>query len=105
MFKQTATYWAPNTVNEYAERSYSTPTTIPVRWENRTETFLDKAAGKEVRSHAVVYVETDIDTDGFLYLGTSVVSDPDNVDGAFRIRRFDKTVSVKGNKFLRKVWL
>lgn len=81
---QSATYWAR--LGEGAQGPvYGSPTAITVHWENRHELFMT-AKGDEEVSNAVVYADQVLDVDGYLYLGTSVVVDPRNVDGAFRIR-------------------
>ncbi len=104
-YLQTATYWAPSTLNEYGERSYSAPVAINVRWEEKTEEFIDKPTGKEQQSHSIVYSESDVVEDGFLFLGASVSSTPKDVAGAFPIRRFDKSPTLKANRYIRKIWL
>jgi hypothetical protein len=104
-YPQAATYWTPSTLNEYGEKTFANPTTLTVRWEEKTEQFIDRETGKEQRSHSVVYTNVDVVEDGFLFLGTSVSTTPKEVDKAFPIRRVDKSPSLKGNKYVRKVWL
>ena len=41
---------------------------------------------------------------GFLYLGSTYL-EPSALNKAFRIKRFDKIPSLKGNKYTRKAWL
>lgn len=104
-YNQTATYWAPSTLNEYAEQAFASPVPLSVRWEQKTETLIDKATGKEQKSQAVVYTTQDVLEEGFLYLGTSVATNPKTVAGAFPIKRFEKTPSVGGTNHIRKALL
>lgn len=59
------------------------------KWEDRTELFID-AEGREQRSKSVVYVDTDLITGGYLFRGSSSVSDPLSVIGAFMIKDYRK---------------
>jgi len=104
-YNQTVTYWAPSTLNIYGEQSFGTPSTISARWEEKTEIFIDKATGKEKRSEAIVYLKNDLLENGFLFLGTSVQADPKNETDTYLIRRVDKSPSLKGNRYTRKIWL
>lgn len=104
-YHQAATYWAPSTLNEYGEQSFGSPIALTVRWEEKTEQFINRETGKEQRSHSIVYTNVNVVENGFLYLGTSVSTTPKEIVKAFPIRRVDKSPSLKGNKFVRKVWL
>lgn len=103
-YLQTATYWGPTTINKFGEQTFATPAAISVRWEEKTEMFLDRDTGKELMSKSVVYLKQDVEENGFLYLGTTSLA-PSTQEKAFRIKRFDKTPSLKGNKYTRKAWL
>jgi hypothetical protein len=103
-YTQTATYWAPTTINKFGEQTFETPASISVRWEEKTEMFLDRDTGKELMSKSVVYLKQDVLENGFLYLGTTALQ-PSAKEKAFRIKRFDKIPSLKGNKYIRKAWL
>ena len=104
-YNQTATYWAPSTLNEYGEQSFSAPVTLTVRWEEKTQQYVDKNTGREQISKSVVYTKTDVIENGFLYLGTSSEVDPKAETKTFLIRQVDKISSLKGNKYTRKIWL
>jgi len=103
-YTQTATYWEPASINKFGEQTFETPALINVRWEEKTEMFLDRDTGKELMSKSVVYMPVDVEENGFLYLGTTALQ-PSAKDKAFRIKRFDKIPSLKGNKYIRKAWL
>lgn len=104
-YPHTATYWSPAVLNEYGERSYGAPASISVRWEEKTEVFLDRSSGKEKISQSVVYLKQDVDEDGFMYLGASVEADPKGVTKSFLIRKFHKIPSLSGKKYTRQAWL
>ena len=104
-YNDTATYWSPATPNEYNEQTFGSPAAVTVRWEDKTESFLDKTTGKEEKSMSVVYLKTDVETDGFLFLGTSVAVDPKTVDGAFIIRNFENIRALRGSNRTRRAML
>jgi len=110
MLNQTAVYWA-NPVNDgYGGRSFDTGTEVSVRWEQKQELFIDEKAN-ELRSHAVVYTETDMTTGEYLYLGTladlssAEEGDPLSILGAYEIRATEKITNLAADRTLRKVWL
>ena len=102
--RQVITYWGNPVISGWGGSTFDAPVAITGRWEDRQELFRD-AEGQEVLSHAVVYVDQDVDIKGYLYLGTSVVTNPANVDGAREIRSFRKVPNLKATAFARKVWL
>lgn len=94
-FKQTATYWAPtSTVDKYGKMTYTAPAAVAVRWETRSESFQDKL-GEEVLSKAKVFTQTDLNINGYLYLGTSVAASPLGVDGAYEIQQISKVPNLR----------
>lgn len=103
-YTQTATYWAPIRIDKFGEQTFATNALLSVRWEEKTEMFLDRDTGKELISKSVVYTSVDVEENGFLYLGTTALQ-PSAKEKAFRIKRFDKIASLKGNRFIRKAWL
>jgi hypothetical protein len=108
MLKQTAVYWAPDVPNAYGDPSYDVPCEISVRWESRSEEFLDTE--REIRmSNAVVYVASDVEVGGVLMLGVLSMdvdqSDPKNNEGAFEVQRFDKLPNLKATETLRTAYL
>lgn len=87
--REAVTYWAPSGVDNFGDPSFATPVTIKSKWEDRTELFID-GEGREQRSKSVVYVDTDLVVGGYLFRGSSIVSDPLSVSGAFMIKDFRK---------------
>lgn len=103
--KQTATYWSgPATFSEYGDPVLGTPVEIAVRWEDKTEQFID-TKGDEQHSRAVVWTQTVLATGGYLYLGSSVTVNPESVSGADQIRRVEKTPSVDNRDYIYKAYL
>ena len=88
--KQTATVWNPLGNDGFGGQTYSAPFTVKCRWEDKTTLFID-IAGKEARARARIYIkDTDLETAGYIFLGTSTSTAPESVTGAFEIRDFRK---------------
>lgn len=99
---QKATYWAPSGNDGFGNATFSAPSTINCRWEERTDLFID-AAGKEARSHARVYVDTDVEINGYLYLGISSSTAPEAA--AHLIKDFRKIPDLNAINYERRVML
>ena len=94
---QTATYWAPVSIkNRYGRLELSNPVFLKVRWEDRTELFLD-TDGNERRSVARIYTKTEVVEGGWLYLGQSVAVEPTTQSGAKQIRQVRKSPSLNND--------
>ena len=102
---QTATYWGNPTPDGWGGYTFDAPVEIDCRWEDTSKLFISAQTGKEERSRAMVFVDQDVVVGGYLYLGSSTGTKPEEVTGAFEIKSFGKTPSVKATKFLRKAWL
>jgi len=72
--------------------------------KKKTEIFTIKNKSEELISNSLVYLNQDVQENGFLFLGATTLA-PLTEKKAFRIKRFDKTPSLKGNKYTRKAWL
>jgi hypothetical protein len=107
---QTAVYWGSPTPDGQGGKTFDDPVELDCRWEDREELFID-ASGQEKRSHAVVYLGSDVANGGFLYLGdlddlsSDDEADPQAVDGAREVRAFQKVPSIDGRRNTRKAWL
>lgn len=101
---QTATYWAKTGNDGVGWFTFSTPTILACRWEDKNEVITD-AEGKEIISDAKVFLGQDVVLSGFLYLGVSTEADPADVDGAKEIKKFNKTPDLTGTEFEYKAWL
>lgn len=101
---QTATLWVEDGLDSLGDFTYSAPTTITVRWEDKNERFIDNT-GEEARSRAVIFLGQDVSPGDYLFLGTSIDSDPVIVDNAFKVKAFMKIPSFKSGEFERKAFL
>lgn len=110
LLKQTAVYWAAPTKDGYQTPTFSTPSEISVRWENKSVLFVDEN-GKEVRSKATIYIDQDVDLDGYLFLGevddlsSDAQSDPRKENDAYPIRGVDNLCSFDGTTYVRRALL
>ena len=113
---QTAVYWGAPVDDGYGGKTFGSmyPVEIDCRWEDRVEklSLVGARMGEEIISSAVVFVTEDLDEMGYLFLGdlddlsSEEEEDPKDVDGAYEIKRFDKTpVLRRTTKFIRKAYL
>lgn len=85
------------------------PTEVNVRWEQRVEVFRD-LDGKEQISKSVVFVDEDLEVEGYLALGELT-----DLDSTFSphvlsipvglIKGFEKVPSIDGTKYVRRAFL
>jgi hypothetical protein len=101
---QTATYWAPGSNDGFGGVSYGAPVTFSCRWQDASVLFRD-SSGREASSSSVVYTDSPVLNQGYLFQGTSVEVDPTEVTGAFEIRQNNKSPSLDGEEILHKVFL
>lgn len=101
---QTATYWGSPVPDGFGGGTFPAPIEISCRWEERTQTYIDKD-GNESQSAAVVYPDRELDQDGWLFLGSSAEADPHAVSGAFEIRGRRNMPSLDNAMYELKVWL
>ena len=101
---QTATYWAKASKDGFGKLTFSAPVAINVRWQGKQELFVN-SQGKEELSQSVIYLGQDVGNDDYLYLGTSVITNPALVTGAYPVKAFSKTVDISGLVAVRKAWL
>lgn len=111
MYKQTAVYWGSPVNDGFGGKTFAEPIEIQCRWENKKELLKD-VQGNEIVATSIVYVLQDMDEQGYLYLGLLDdfdspidINNPKKIDNAYEIKRFDKLPSIKGNEFIRKVYL
>jgi hypothetical protein len=97
---QTAVLWSATGPDGYGGYLYGEPAEIDCLWVASTQVITD-AKGQEVVSRAFVQVKQDLEENDFLFLGTlddldsGQEDDPATVDGAWRVRRFDKNPTLK----------
>lgn len=99
----TITYWAAPVLDGFGGYTWSAPVQIKGRWEKRNE-LVKNPIGEDVISKGIVYVNTDVDTGGYLYEGTSAEANPTLVTGAEEIISFEKIPNLRYNNYHRKVW-
>ena len=119
---QTAVYWADPADDGYGGVSYADPIQISCRWEDKQQ-IIGTITGNQIvgfqnMSRAIVYVDRDLDVDGFLMLGTlddltessgdssGEFYDPHQLAGAYIIKRFEKTPALHNTtEFIRVAYL
>jgi hypothetical protein len=87
--KEDGTYWAQSGVDSSGDPSFTAPVFVKCKWEERTELFVGPD-GREQRSRAVVFLDTDVIIGGYLFLGKSTTADPLTVSDAILIKDFRK---------------
>ncbi len=103
-FNQVATLWTQTGLDTYGKPTFSSPTAINVRWEDRAETILNKH-GQEVVSQARVFFGSAIPLEAYLFLGTSVASDPRLVVGAHEVMQRKLTPDLRNLQQLHVAFL
>jgi len=104
---QTLTYWAPSakdSTNLYGKPTSSAPVQLRCRWEDRNEQLRNKS-GEEFISKSRVFVEEVIDIDGYVFLGTSVTSDPVSEPEAKEIQAIGRQPDLRGLRNLTVIYL
>jgi hypothetical protein len=84
------TYWAPSTPDGYGGLAYAAPATIKGRVQAENIAYQDEA-GEEFVSASVVYTLTQLAHNGWIYKGVSATADPQDVEGAYIVRRIYTT--------------
>ncbi len=102
-FKEKATHWVA-TPDGYGGFTYKAPKVLNCRWEERADQF-KTPGGQQVVSRAVVYVESDVGIEDYLFLGVSSLADPALEMGAQLVQQFEKTPDLRALDHLRKVYL
>tara|TARA_R100001086_G_scaffold205990_1_gene121793 strand:- start:113 stop:439 length:327 start_codon:yes stop_codon:yes gene_type:complete len=103
-YNQDMTYWANPVTTSVGGISFDAPVALKVRWEERAERFLD-TNGEEVVSRAVIWVKEDVDIGGYVYLGSSILTDPTDLDDAYPIRQFFKIPDLRNLFNERRIFL
>ncbi len=107
---QTAVFWGTPVTDGFGKLTFAVPVEISVRWEDKMEQFLS-AMGKDELSQSIIYSETDMEPDCYLYLGlltdlsTEEKANPVLKVTAYPVKQFKKIPDIIGNAFLRKTWL
>jgi len=103
-----AVCWGSPTPDGFGRHTFGTPTNNKVRWQDTQELFIDDT-GSEVLSVAVVFLTCDIDLGAYLWKGTTsssaYVADPQQLSGAYPVRRKERIWNIKGTQYITKVYL
>lgn len=100
---ETLTYWAPSGNTPDGGSGFAAPVEIAGRWQHKQTLFRD-TQGRERVSDAIVYVDRELQTQGYLLRGESTESDP-RVAGAKEIRAKQDSPSLGDEQILHKVML
>ena len=107
-YKQTAVYWGNPQNDGHGGFTFDDPVELSpddangVRWESRVELggrVFDKM-GDIISCNAIVFLNQDVEEQGYLMLGTLDDLDSDStinprlIEGAFEIKRFDKLPAI-----------
>lgn len=103
-YQQDATYWGNPTLDGYGAYSFDAPILLKVRWEERVEKFVGPQ-GEDFVSRAVVWVKQDLDLGGYMFLGTSVELNPQNVEDTYLIRQIFEIPDMRNMSKERRVFL
>lgn len=95
------TYWEPTGTDVFGGDTFKPARQLKGRMEMSTEQIRDKR-GEEAVVKAVVYLNEELDVNGYLYEGVSVATDPRTVEGASEIRQFGSIPSLRN---LKKIWV
>lgn len=108
---ETAVYWAVTGKNKYNEKTFATPDEIDCRWEDRVDVVKD-SQGKEVRTRARVFVNTNVQEQGYLFRGKKKDLDsadeenPYDATEAYEIKRKERVPAIGSKtKFMTKAYL
>lgn len=104
---QTLTYWAPSavaTTDLYGKPTFSAPVQLSCRWEDRTEQLKDKK-GEEFISKSRIFLNDDVDLDGYVFLGTSVSITPSLLTGAYEIQQKGRQPDLRNIRNLTVLYL
>lgn len=105
MRKQTAVLWTQSdSEDHYSEKSFSTPVEIECRWEDVHEEYVDFSGERSV-SNAIVYVDRVVLIGAFLKKGSlsdlsDPNADPDSIEDAYRVAKFEQLPNLKNTETL-----
>ena len=101
---QDITYWAYASEDEFGKVTFVAPVNIRGKWEDSIQLFTD-LSGSEFRSLAIVYLESAVAVEGWLFNGKSTVVDPRTVSGAREIKLYREIPDVDACEFERRAIL
>jgi hypothetical protein len=109
-FPYKCVYWGNPVNNGYGGYTFDEPIEINCRWE-ATGIVNFQHNGVEVQAKHEVYVDRDVDEEGYLWFGlledvdSGLIATPIDIEDAEMIVRFDKIPNLRGTKYTRKAFL
>jgi hypothetical protein len=85
LLTDTITRWTTPTNDGYGGLSFGTPAQILGRWQDENNNFQDPA-GEEFVSSAIIYTTVQLNHNDWVYEGTSADANPQDQEGAYRVR-------------------
>jgi len=115
VLKQTAIYWAPDSVDQYGQTTYLSPVELRCRWEDVMQEIITADGAKQV-SKTKVMVNEDVVIGGVMMLGSLESGDsgesgglneedPKANEGAWEIINVGKIPNFRATEFLRLAYL
>lgn len=101
---ETATYWEPGAPDGFGGYTWTAPVQLQVRWQDQQERLVD-TDGKEFVSRAIIYGDTKLNKNGFIYRGVSAEANPHNQEEAFIVRITQRSQNPSGSIVVHKVVL
>lgn len=102
---QTITYWVPSgTLDRYGKPALNAPTQLTGRWEEGSKVVVNKKGEDVVSKARVFFMDQNIDSDGWLYLGTTSEVNPNTV-GALEVLAVTKVPDLGNLEALTVVYL
>lgn len=104
MRRQDAVYWPVTRIDSQNRVVLGTAVAMKVRWEDKVEAYIDHF-GQPQTSQSVIYVPSDVDIRGWLWLGLLAAkpADPTIVREAREIKCFEKLPNFRNTENLRTV--
>lgn len=101
---QSITYWAVAGVDKYSAETFSAPVLIAGRWEDRQDQVM-LPTGELSVSKAIVFVDREIELDGYLAEGDYTAQNDPTLAGAKVVRAFVSIPSMRSNETERRAIL
>lgn len=100
-FVMTATWWAQVGKDQYGKPTFGTPTKVICRWEDRTDTIIDKKGQERViKSRVFLEGNTPVTEEGYLFLGDSNAASPLGLAKAYEVQGIKRTPDLRNLKQL-----
>ncbi len=102
---QLATVWQNPVDDNWGNFTFDDPKTIPVRWEDKSVLFLDRATGSEIVSQAVIWClpGAGLKEQEMIALGDHTDVNNPYTAGAHTVKNVENTPNVRGTVVVTKV--